>query len=96
MYEMSIVKNLTIATNKEVKPREFKKFDLTVKNIEFGPENHLSWVATVCTSPWQKVNKIPLHFDTTLKISYFYHSELIERTDYYYVDCTPNQTKQIT
>ena len=51
MYEMSIVKNLTIATNKEVKPREFKKFDLMVENIVFGPENHLSWVATVCTSP---------------------------------------------
>jgi len=74
-------------------PRQRESFKLEIEDVVFSKENHLDIIVDHCLWPWRKFNKIPLQFQSTLNISYWYgHSELIQEMTYHFIDCSPSSS----
>lgn len=79
----------------KIAPREQKNITLNVDGIEFSDQNHLGFLALQCERPWKKFNKIPLQFQSTINVSYWYgHFELIQQSGYHFVSCDPTAIEE--
>merc|ERR1712226_1408205 len=73
------------AVSVDINARQKEVFQLEINEIVFSKDNHLNLIVDHCLWPWRKFNKIPLQFQSTLNISYWYgHSELIQQMTYHF------------
>jgi len=73
----------------QIGAKQRKNVTFDVNNLLFNQENHLAFLVDQCTLPWKKYNSIPLEFEATINISYWYgHYEMVKKNGHHYVTCS--------
>jgi len=73
----------------KIGPKERKNVTFNVNDLLFTKDNHLAFLVDQCMMPWKKYNSIPLEFEATLNVSYWYgHYEMVKKNGHHYVTCS--------